>query len=127
MPEILRILFAQRHQCRYIFLVAAVPPAIIGLWVPGDWGGFYLVLASICLLQGAYPTMVGWILVSLVYTCFSALCVLGLFLALFRELTDAEAPGPFDPANLLPYVALVAVSLAVAIAVVRHRPKPLSA
>jgi hypothetical protein len=89
--------------------------------------GLYSVLTSICLLQAVYPTLLGWGLVVAIYSVASTI----YFYAVTRDLVELargnQASILLNPTDDAVFVSLLAVLLAIAIAVVLHRPKPFAA
>jgi len=122
-------LLARRQQpARGILIVAALPCVIFALagW---EYGAFplYAILASICLIQALWPTLLAWAVVVVIYTVSSVVYLyLGaqdvIGLARGRQASVFLNSGD-DEAFLL----LLVILLAVDIGLVLHRPKPLVA
>jgi len=127
LPHALRLLLARRRQpWPGIFIVAALPCFIFAVagW---EYGAFplYAILASICLLQARWPTLLAWAVVAVIYTTASA-----VYLYLMAEdvigLARGKQPSIFlGPADDTVFVLLLIVLLAVDVGLVLHRPKPL--
>jgi hypothetical protein len=122
-----RTLVARRRQpARVLVVLAGVPLAFMGVLGAGEGGGYFFVLASICLLQAAYPTLLGWGLVVAIYSLLSA-----IYLYAFADDLLGLARG--HPASILTnqsdtvfFILLLAFSVAFAVALALNRPKPLS-
>ena len=91
----------------------------------GDDGGFgmFAGLASICLFQAVYPTLLGWLIVTAIYCIFSG-AYLYASIGDLVELARGHQPSIFlNPTDAVVFASLVVVLLAVGIAVIRHPPK----
>ncbi|MGA2156176.1 MAG: hypothetical protein ABSH37_17345 [Bryobacteraceae bacterium] len=129
LSDALMFLLARRQQpARGILIVAALPCVIFALagW---EYGAFplYAILASICLIQALWPTLLAWAVVVVIYTVSSVVYLyLGaqdvIGLARGRQASVFLNSGD-DEAFLL----LLVILLAVDIGLVLHRPKPLVA
>ena len=118
------LLLAHRRQPgRGFFVAAALPLALFALGGLEYGGtGLYALLASICLLQAIYPTLLGWALSVAIYATGSA----AYLYALVKDVIDIaggnQASISADGAGFVLFVILlVAIDVALAI----HRPKPL--
>lgn len=123
------ILLARRRQPRRILLVVAAMPLALLALLGAQYGSFaqYAVLASICLLQAVYPTLLGW---ALVVASYATGLVVYLY-AMLRDLIELAHGNPADiflnPTDSVVVVLLVIVLLAIAVALALSRPKPLLA
>ena len=112
------MLLARRRQPgRFLLVAAAVPLAFAGL-LGAEEGALipYAVLASICLLQAAYPTLLGWGIVVAIYSIALAVYFYGAIAGLIELTHGGEAT------DLTTVVLIVVVLLAMDVALVRHRP-----
>jgi hypothetical protein len=120
------LLARRRQPWRGIFVVAALPCFVFALagW---EYGAFppYAALASICLFQALWPTLLVWGAILAIYATASAV-YLYLMAADLIGLARGNQPSIFlGPADDTVFVLLVVVLLAVDVALVLHRPKPL--
>jgi hypothetical protein len=116
----LHTLLARREQPRRIILVAAALPLIFTAFVGAEYGAFapYAVLASICLGQAIYPTLLGWALVVGIYAVGSLVYLFALIRGLI-ELAHGDGTDAFAVAMI------AALLLAIDTALLYHRPKPI--
>jgi hypothetical protein len=109
-----------------LFLLAGGPLAFMGVLGAEEGGGYFFVLASICLLQAAYPTLLGWALVVAIYSIVSAIYVYAVGRDLVELARGHQASILLNPTDGAVFVLLILVLLAIAVTVVLHRPKPSS-
>ena len=115
--QTLHVLLGRRQQPGRILFLAAALPLILTALFGWEYGAFppYAILASICLLQAAYPTLLGWAVVVGVYSVGSAVYLYGLARDLVEKGGDADD-------TMIGVILLVL--LGIEIALLRHRPKP---
>ena len=127
MRQALETLLARRQQPGRILLLIAALPLVLTGFAGVEYGAFapYAILASICLVQAFYPTLLGWGLVVAVYTAGSAVYLCALARDVIRVARGEQAEILLGPADSTVFVLLELVLLAIDVALVHHRPKPL--
>ena len=126
MRTTLTTLLAHRDQPgRLFFVLAAIPLFLTGL-VGAEYGAFvpYAILASICVVQAVYPTLLGWALAAAIYGAASAAYLYALVRDII-ELARGKQPNILlNPTDSAVFVLFELVLVAIAIALFVHRPKP---
>ena len=108
-----------------LLVVATFPLLFIGAlgWEEGAFG-WYAALALICLLQAAYPTLLGWTIAVAIYLVFSAIYVYATIADLIELARGHQASIFLSPSDDTVFAGLILAVLGIGIALVRCRPRP---
>jgi hypothetical protein len=127
--HVLRAITTRRQQPGRGFLILAALPLILFALGGLEYGGFAInaLLASICLLQVIYPTLLGWMVIAATYGSGSA----AYFYVAIRDLiviARGDQPSLFlNSTDDTVFALFLAFLLIIDVVLVLCRPKPLVA
>lgn len=114
----------RQQPARWFFLLAAVPLVLFAL-IGAAYGGFlpYALLATVCICQFFYPTLLGWGVVLLVAVAGLVSYGYAAVMDIVR-LANGASPSIFlNTTDTFAFVLLIGVIATVAVGLIMNRPR----